>query len=127
MMSQAIVVPSAVKYGARSGLWATYRPPTSAISSSTMPTAVASRVRPGRHTFIQKPIRSAIGMVQAMVNMPHGLSRSALTTTSASTASRMTMMARMASIAARPVAGPISSLAIWPERLAVPAHGGRSG
>ena len=82
-----------------------------------MPTAVASIVRPGRHTFIQKPMSSAIGMVQAMVNIPHGLSRRALTTTSASTASRMIMMARMAIIAASPVTGPTSSLAIWPSDL----------
>ena len=56
-------------------------------------------------------------MVQAMVNIPHGLSRSALTTTRASTARRMIMIARMASMAARPVVGPISSLAICPSDL----------
>ena len=38
----------------------------------------------------------AMGMVAATVNTPHGLSASAFTTTSASTASRMTMMARIA-------------------------------
>ena len=99
-------------------------PPTSAASSSTTPTAEASSVRPGRQTFIQKPIRIAIGMVQAMVNTPHGLSRSALTTTSASTASRMIMIARMATIAAMPVTGPISSLRHLAQRLAVAAHRG---
>ena len=117
MISQAMVVPLAVKSGASVALSATNRPPTSAASSSTIPTAVASKVRPGLQTFIQKPISSAIGMVQAMVNMPQGLSRSALTTTSANTASRMIMMARMASMAAIPVTGPISSLAIWPSDL----------
>ncbi|MCG3778153.1 MAG: hypothetical protein JW388_0861 [Nitrospira sp.] len=38
----------------------------------------------------------AMGMVAPTVNTPHGLSASAFTTTSASTASRMIMMARMA-------------------------------
>ena len=38
------------------------------------------------------PINSAIGMVIAMVNVPHGLPFSAFTTTSAHTASRITMM-----------------------------------
>ena len=56
-------------------------------------------------------------MVQRMVKTPQGLSRSALTTTSASTASRITMMARTAIIASMPVTGPVSSLAIWPSDL----------
>ena len=59
-------------------------------------------------------MRSAIGTVQAMVKRPHGLSRSAFTNTSASTASRMIMMAMMATIAARPATGLTSSFAIWP-------------
>ena len=53
-----------------------------------------------------------MGMVQRMVKTPQGLSRSAFTTTSASTASRMTMMARTATIASMPVTGPVSSFAI---------------
>ena len=56
-------------------------------------------------------------MVQRMVNTPHGLSSSALVTTSASTASRMTMIASTAIIASMPVTGPISSFAIWPSDL----------
>ena len=59
----------------------------------------------------------AIGMVQRMVKTPHGLSFSALTTTSASTASRMIMMASTATMASSPVTGPVSSLAIWPSDL----------
>ena len=58
-----------------------------------------------------------MGMVQAMVNTPHGLPLSAFTTTSASTASRMIMIASTATIARRPVTGPISSLAICPSDL----------
>ncbi len=71
-------------------------------------------VFPGRQTFIQNPIRMAIGMVQRIVKTPHGLSLRAFTTTSASTASRITMIARMATIASTPTNGPVSSFAIWP-------------
>ncbi len=56
-------------------------------------------------------------MVHARVKTPHGDSASALTMTSASTASRITMIARMATMAHQPVNGPISSFAIWPSDL----------
>ena len=56
----------------------------------------------------------AIGMVIAMEKTPHGLSASALTTTSASTASRMIMMTNTPTIAATPPTAPSSSRAIWP-------------
>jgi hypothetical protein len=79
-----------------------------------MPIAVASIVLPGRHTFIQNPIRNAIGIVAAMVKTPQGLPLSAFTTISARTARRMIMMESTAIIAAMPVTGPISSFAIWP-------------
>ncbi len=56
-------------------------------------------------------------MVQRMVKIPQGLSFSALTTTSARTASRITMMASTATMASTPVIGPVSSLAICPSDL----------
>lgn len=56
-------------------------------------------------------------MVQAMVNRPQGLAFRAFTTISASTAMRMIMMKRTASMAVSPAAGEISSLAIWPSDL----------
>ena len=69
-------------------------------------------------------MNSAIGMVAAMVKVPQGLPFSAFTTTSATTASRMTMMmqhgdqrdeaADLADLLARHLA----------ERFAVAAHGG---
>ena len=65
----------------------------------------------------------AIGMVIAMEKVPHGDLASALTTTSASTASRMIMMANTAISAAAPPTGPISSRAICPRLRAVAAHG----
>ena len=79
--------------------------------------AEASRTRPGRKLFIHQPISRAMGIVQAMVNSPHGLALRAFTTISASTASRMIMIARMATIAARPATGFTSSFAIWPSDL----------
>jgi hypothetical protein len=54
----------------------------------------------------------AIGMVIAMENVPHGDLASALTTTSASTPSKMIMMVKTAMSAATPPTGPISSRAI---------------
>jgi len=59
----------------------------------------------------------AIGTVQAMVKRPHGEARSAFTTISASTASRMIMIASTATIAVTPVTLLTSSFAIWPSDL----------
>ena len=56
----------------------------------------------------------AIGMVMARVKAPHGECLSALTTTRATTASRMTMMARTETMARSPARRPTSSRAIWP-------------
>ncbi len=75
---------------------------------------VASTVFPGRMMRIQMPIPSAMGMVQSREKIAQGLSLRALVTTSASTARRMIMIARIATIANSPVTGPISSLAICP-------------
>jgi len=58
-----------------------------------------------------------MGIVMAIENVPHGESASALTTTSARTARRMTMIENTASSAATPPTGPISSRAIWPSDL----------
>ena len=59
----------------------------------------------------------AMGMVMASEKEPQGDSASARTTTSASTASKMTMMESTAIKAAAPPTGPISSLAICPRDL----------
>jgi hypothetical protein len=58
-----------------------------------------------------------MGMVIASENDPHGEAASALTTTRARTASRITMIESTAISAAAPPTGPISSLAIWPRDL----------
>ena len=60
------------------------------------------------------PIATAIGIVAAIVNSPHGLSASAFTTTSPSTASRIVMIATMLTCAAMPATGPTSSRTMRP-------------
>ncbi len=112
MMAHAMVRPLAEKNGPQVGDSATQRPATSASINIAIPKSDASIVFPGRHTFIQKPITSAMGMVQTIVKTPHGECSSARTTTRASTARRITMIARIATMASIPVSGPISSRAI---------------
>ena len=56
-------------------------------------------------------------MVAAMVKVPQGLPLSALTTTSATTASRMIMISSTVTSAVKPPTLPISSRAIWPSDL----------
>ena len=62
-------------------------------------------------------MNSAIGIVIARLNVAQGEFASAFTTTSASTASRITMIASTAISAAAPPTGPISSRAICPRLL----------
>ena len=62
-------------------------------------------------------MKSAIGMVAAIVNVPQALPFSAFTTTSATTASRITMMISTVTSATKPPTLPISSRAIWPSDL----------
>src|SRR2546430_699561 len=114
MIAQASAGPESVSMGARTGCWSTQRPPSSASTSSTSPRAVAPATSCGRTTRMYQPITMAIGIVAPTVNVPHGLWRSAFTTTSASTAIRITMMKKTPRSAAKPPSGPISSLAICP-------------
>ena len=62
-------------------------------------------------------MNTAIGMVATIVNVPHALSRSALTTTSPTTARRMIMISSTVTSAVKPPRVPISSRAIWPSDL----------
>ena len=62
-------------------------------------------------------MKSAIGIVIAIEKTPQGDCASALTTTSARTASRMIMIEKTAIRAATPPTGPISSRAICPSDL----------
>ena len=72
-------------------------------------------------------MNTAIGIVAAMVNVPQGLPRSALTTTSATTASRMIMIEQHGEQRGE-AAEPADLLARHlPERLAVAPHRRRTG
>src|ERR1700716_823546 len=81
---------------------ATQPPEMTASSSSTTPISDTSETRPGRRNLKYTPMKMAMGMVIAIEKTPHGLSARAPTTTSASTASRITMMTRTPMIAAAP-------------------------
>src|ERR1035438_6186372 len=59
-------------------------------------------------------MKMAIGMVAAIVNVPHGLPFSALTTTRPTTARRMIMINSTVTRAMKPPTLPISSRAIRP-------------
>lgn len=114
MMHHDNVTLDSVNQSAPQEVSATQPPETTASSSSATPMSVTSDTRPGRRYRRYSPMKIAIGMVIAMENTPHGLSASALTTTRASTASRITMITSTATIAAMPPMGPSSSRAIWP-------------
>src|ERR1035438_4413237 len=62
-------------------------------------------------------MKMAIGMVAAMVNVPHGLPFSAFTTTSEITANRMIIISSTVTSAMKPPTLPISSRAICPSDL----------
>jgi len=104
----AHVVPEKVNQGLQTGSAATTPPPHSDSIRSEKPMADISRIRPGRRYRPYRPISMAIGRVANIVKLPQGEPASALTTTSASTASRMTMMASTPTLATTPANGPIS-------------------
>ncbi len=56
-----------------SGEPGTQCPATTAASVRATPMTDASTTRPGRMRYIHSPTSSAIGIVQAMVNVPHEL------------------------------------------------------
>ena len=76
-----------------------------------------SNTRPGRQYRRYQPMNTAMGIVAAMVNVPHGLPASAFTTTSPTTANRMIMISRTVKRATKPPNLPISSRAICPSDL----------
>ena len=69
------------------------------------------------------PMISATGIVVAMVKTPQGLLASACTTTSASTASKIIMIASTLTSASAPTPRPISSFTIWPSVFPRAPHG----
>lgn len=67
-------------------------------------------------------MNTAMGMVIAMENTPHGLWASPRTTTNASTSMMITMMTNAPTSPAAPPTLPSSSRAIWPRTKAMTAH-----
>ena len=88
-----------------------HRPPSTASSSPATPNALMAFI-PAHLCFMPTPMTIAIGIVAAIVKSPHELSANDFTTTSASTARRITMMARMLTSATNPANGPTSSRTI---------------
>ena len=110
-----MVVPFSVRNSSNFVPWRNCPPHTEASSAATPKTLMTARPLPLWPTpRMPSPIRTAMGIVQAMVKRPHGLSASAFTTTSASTASRITMIATMLTSAMLPANGPTSSRTICP-------------
>ena len=110
-------MPSNVNSGPQCGSAATLPPKWIDASSNTRPMIDTSITLPGRSQRRYTPISKAMGIVMATVNVPQGLIASALTTTSASTASRIIMIIRMPIRVIVPAAGPISRRIISPSEL----------
>ena len=108
----ARVAPLSVNAIAHDGDCETHCPPKIAASTSKNPNAEASSTFPGRMRRRYNPIRTAMGIVMAMVKVPHGLDFSALTTTRATAPSRMMMMLITDTYETRPPTFPISVFAI---------------
>ena len=77
------------------------------------PMTEASPTLPGRILYIHAPVSSAAGIVTRIVNMPHELWLSALTTTIATLASTATTMNSVAIAVVAPATGPIVFRAIF--------------
>src|SRR5258708_36113968 len=94
MVAMARAVADIVNQGANVGESATAWPPKMLASTRMNPRAEHSSTLPGRQYRRYTPISNAIGIVAAMVNVRHGLPLRALTTTSATTDNRITMIKR---------------------------------
>ena len=88
------------------------RPMMTATVRPMMPITVASPILPGRILYMYRLMKSASGIVAAIVKRPHGLLLSALTNGTPTPASAMTMMKRIAMAAISPASGLISWRAI---------------
>ncbi len=110
----ASATPLNVNTCAQAGESATHCPATTANITSATPITEASSTRPGRMNRKYNPSSSAIGIVIASVNVAHGEDLSAFTITSATTPSKITMIASTAICAIKPPRLLTSSRAISP-------------
>src|SRR5436190_19888878 len=92
MISIASVDAESVNTLATLGVWDAHCPPHIASITRTNPRIDVSNTLPGRNRRRYSPMSSAIGMVIAIVNAPHGLDFRALTTINAVAPRRMMMM-----------------------------------
>ena len=92
--------------------WETIRPTANATSRSATPKTVTSPIRPGRNFWRVNPIKKAIGIVIAIVNVPQAFRYKAFTTASPNPANATTTMNSTATAVAVPVITPTSSRAI---------------
>src|SRR5215470_9585565 len=97
MIANASTTPLNVNTFAQEGEFATHCPATTTNKTSATPIADASITRPGRRNRKYTPSSNAIGIVIASVNVAHGDDFNAFTITSATTPSKITMIASTAS------------------------------
>src|SRR5436190_98979 len=102
MTQNASVTADNLKIGAIDSECETHWPPKMLSTTRANPITEHSSTLPGLQKRRYSPMNTAIGIVAAIVNAPQGLSLSALTTTSATTASRMIMIIRTVSSAVNP-------------------------
>ena len=102
--------PLNVNMGPRMGSAATCPPRTIEAIRRKKPMTEISPTRPGRIYRLYTPIKRAIGIVAATVNVPQGLSAKAFTTINASTASKIVMIMNVPNSAITPGTNPNSDL-----------------
>ena len=91
---------------------ANVRPKITPAMTIVTPMADASATLPGRILYIHNPVSSAAGIVSRIVNIPHGLSANAFTTTNPILASVQIRMNNVATELVTPATGPIFFRAI---------------
>ncbi len=116
-MASVRAMPLQVNQADQTADAATSLPPQRLNSSSRKPRVEHSSTFPGRRKRKYKPMKTAIGIVMRMVNVPQGLPLRAFTTTSPTTASRTIMIKSTVTSETNPPTLPISSRAIWPSVL----------
>ena len=114
MIDHANVDASHVNIFAKTGVSAAHFPAQTHPTSPNTPITVTQAVLAPPAPLIPNPIASAKGIVNTMVNSPHGLSAKALTTTKANTAIRIVIIPNKPITASVPATGPTSSRSICP-------------
>jgi hypothetical protein len=109
MIDHANVGASHVNILASKGVSAAHFPAQTHPTKPKTPKIVTQSVLVPPAPRIPSPIAKANGIVNTMVNKPHGLSAKARTTTSAKTAIKIVMIPKSPTTAKVPATGPTSS------------------